>query len=115
LVGVAELFQVEQVVVIGHIQLVTLAPADLPQVGCEEGDDQAKGDVAAQVGDDRPERLPSLGFSHHPAHQRSGQSYRFRFWVAIACLSRVLSGSLNWMIGSSTTGARASSCWAILS
>jgi hypothetical protein len=35
----------------GHIQLVTLAPVDLPQVGCEEGDDQAKGDVAAQVGD----------------------------------------------------------------
>jgi len=51
LVGVAELFQVEQVVVIGHIQLVALAPADLPQVGFEEGDDQAKGDVAAQVGD----------------------------------------------------------------
>jgi hypothetical protein len=35
----------------GHIQLVTLAPADLPQVGFEEGDDQAKEDVAAQVGD----------------------------------------------------------------
>ncbi len=34
----------------GHIQLVTLAPADGPQVGLEEGDDQAKGDVAAQVG-----------------------------------------------------------------
>jgi hypothetical protein len=31
----------------------------------------------------------------------------FRFWVAIAGLSRVLSGSLNWMIGSSTTRARA--------
>ena len=50
-VGVAESFQVEQVVVIGHIQLVALAPADLPQVDFEEGDDQAKGDVAAQVGD----------------------------------------------------------------
>ena len=37
--------------VIGHIQLVTLAPPDLPQVGFEAGDDQAKGDVAAQVGD----------------------------------------------------------------
>ena len=31
--------------------MVALAPADLPQVGFEEGDDQAKGDVAAQVGD----------------------------------------------------------------
>jgi hypothetical protein len=52
--------------VIGHIQLVTLAPVDGPQVGFEEGDDQAKGDVAPQVGDDRPERLPSLSFSRSP-------------------------------------------------
>ncbi len=42
------------------------ALVDLPQVGFEEGDDQAKGDVAAQVGDDRPERLSSLGFSRSP-------------------------------------------------
>ena len=34
----------------GHIQLVAFAPADRPQVGLEEGDDQAKGDVATQVG-----------------------------------------------------------------
>jgi len=66
-VGVAESFQVEQVVVIGHIQLVALAPADLPQVGFEEGDDQAKGDVAAQVGDGGfqvlgGDRLPEQGF-----------------------------------------------------
>ncbi|MBU6230963.1 MAG: hypothetical protein KGQ93_14970 [Cyanobacteria bacterium REEB459] len=30
--------------------MVALAPANGPQVGLEEGDDQAKGDVAAQVG-----------------------------------------------------------------
>ena len=51
----------------GHIQLVTLAPADLPQVGFEEGDDQAKEDVAAQVGDGGfqvlgGDRLPEQGF-----------------------------------------------------
>ncbi len=51
----------------GYIQLVTLAPADLPQVGFEEGDDQAKGDVAAQVGDDGfqvlgGDRLSEQGF-----------------------------------------------------
>ena len=35
-------------------------------MGFEEGGDPATGDVAVQVGDDRPERLPSLGFNRSP-------------------------------------------------
>ena len=35
-------------------------------MGFEEGGVQATGDVAAQVGNDRPERLPSLGFNRSP-------------------------------------------------